>query len=151
MAINKPSAELLLDLININAAKKPVPTEFEAGDFTFENPETMPYDAKRNTSVVLTPAGASGKLSKPTRVFYNRVRLSDLNEGDVLDLPDEGFTSTEDLLEAINTLFSAELQADDIVVAAIPAGALPKGVTLAANPNSLGYIGQLQIQLIDAG
>lgn len=141
MALNKPSAELLLDLINVNA-----PVDFVAEDLEFGTPEPMAAGAARNTAIQLSPAGDSGKLSMPTRVYYNRVALSALQSG-ALGVEDQGFDNTVDLLDEINLAYDIELAADDIVAEAIGAGAYPKAVTVKAAAGSLAFLGQLSVTI----
>ncbi len=150
MSLNKPSKEIVLDLFNAHYGQT-----FTANAVTMAAPEVMPYDAPRNTRVVMDSAVGDSPVTDPFPLYYNRVNLTavaynKLGDGAVPQLEDEGFTNTIELLPLLNTLLETQLDADDIVSEALPVtGAYPKDVVIRVKPTSLAYLGSLSLTLVD--
>ncbi len=148
MQMNKPSKELLIDLVNLNWK-----TNYTSAQVDFENLEIMPADAQLNTGITIKPIGTGSPLKAARQIYYDRVHLAVLaakftGPNGVLDLEDQGYLTTHDLLPAINEALGTGMTEDDIVDAALPtSGPYPRGVVIHAKPTSLVYFGQLQIQI----
>jgi hypothetical protein len=147
MLSNKPSKELLVDLVNKNWSKA-----YSYASVTFENLEIMPYDHDRNTGITIKSTTGTSPLAEPKKIYYDRLKLTDylylvLGDGAVPAIEDVGFTTTAQVLPAINALLGIQLTTDDIIDEAIADASYPRDVILRANPGSLVWLGQLSVTL----
>jgi hypothetical protein len=151
MTLNKPAKEIVVDLFNVHYQQS-----FAYAAVTLSDPEVMPYDAPRNTRVVLDSANGDAPLSSPFPIYYDRVNLtavaySHLGSPTIVpQIEDDGYTTTLDLLPQLNALLQTQLDEDDIVSEPLPVGSTyPKNVVVRVKPTSLAYLGSLSLMLTD--
>lgn len=147
MLMNKPSKELLVDLVNKNWNKN-----YAYAAVKFDNLEIMPYDAERNTGLTISSTTGTSPIAEPKKLYYNRESLTayayrQLGEGVVPNIEDVGFDTTADLLPELNALLGLQLAIEDIVDEPITDASHPRDVVVKANPLSLVWIGQLSVTL----
>lgn len=151
MTLNKPAKEIVVDLFNVHYQQS-----FAYAAVTLSDPEVMPYDAPRNTRVVLDSASGDAPLTSPFPIYYDRVNLtavaySQLGSPTIVpQIEDDGYTTTLDLLPQLNALLQTQLDEDDIVSDPLPVGSTyPKNVVVRVKPTSLAYLGSLSLMLTD--
>ena len=151
MSLNKPAKEIVVDLFNAHYKQS-----LAYATVTLSEPEVMPYDAPRNTRVVMDSAVGDAPLTNPFPLYYDRVNLTAVaynqlgSQTIVPQLEDEGFTTTIDLLPQLNALLQTQLDENDIVSDPLPAGlTYPKNVVVRVKPTSLAYLGSLSLMLTD--
>lgn len=145
---SKSGPGLLLTAINAATADGVV---LEFADISFSAPE--PADQNGNTTTVTVTAEPDGKYSDSVAVFYNRVQMEDIFLGagiEVIevDIATLGGSSTSDVVASLNTRYGLEFAVEDIVDEAFDVG--DGQVTIKAAPGSLGYTGQMMVNLVTA-
>lgn len=119
-----------------------------ADEYTFGLPQPVTEDAKlTNTSLLITAKDLNTPYDGFVTVRYRRLPLSDLTTLVSLSLKANGVTNTLQVAELLNAAYGLNLTTDDIVTSPV---ALTNGagtVTLVAKPNSLGWIGQVDVTL----
>jgi hypothetical protein len=125
----------LLDLIN-TVSHKPL----EAGDFTLSEPTAITPTTKYNTEITITGNAELGFINNYT-FKYKRILLDDLlpNLAQVSVKPNSG---TKEVIEAINDIYSLDLDPNDFEDIAISESGL---FTLIAKESSLKYTGGLDL------
>lgn len=104
---------------------------YQPGDLTFGLPEPA-VNHNRNTVVTAQPAQGQGFL-----IYYNRLELQQLFGVLNLQIPDNAFETTRDLIPYLNTLYvGTQFVPEDIQDLTITPGAGARSVTLIANMNS---------------
>lgn len=139
MSLNKPSEELVLDLIN------------EANDRTLtlnqvniRDPEAFSFNG-RNTRAMAEGIG-NGYFGN-YRIYYDRLHLDTAlpnngPEGFELMVPNDGFVDTVEVCERLNQMFDYQISEDDIIRTAIDTSQLPATATIYAKGSSLAWVGQ---------
>ncbi|QVD49246.1 hypothetical protein LUCX_176 [Xanthomonas phage vB_XciM_LucasX] len=147
MHLNKPSDELVLELIN------------QANDrsFTFDqidiaSPTPVDHNG-RNTQATVTALG--GGYTGTQLIFYNRLDLAlalpnNSQDGLELVIPNDGFVDSTEVCDRLNLMFQYQLSPEDVVVEAVDVSVLPATYTLKAATPSLAWIGQKTLT-IDTG
>lgn len=143
--LNKPSKELLLDILNATWKKA-----YTLSQVDFEELRVMPKDHVMNTQVTVKPIGTVPGLKEPKNVYYNRLNLALFGKkfggkNGVLDVQDSSFTTIAQLLPQINAAFGTAMDVTDIVDGPIPAG---KKLVIKAHPTSFVYFGQFQLNVL---
>lgn len=141
--LNKPSKEILVDLINRTNG-----SALTAAGVTFTAPEPEVDLVGFNTSCKINlnthPAAADS-----LRIFYNRLDFGALFGQRYVAFTNSSYNSTDDLVPLINAAFGLGITAaDDIIVENFTVGALPYNVTVRAKPTSLVYKGQFSVTLV---
>lgn len=145
LPLNKPSRELMVDLINLTNG-----TRFKDGDFTFTAPEvyTNPEKPRFNTSIQATGTGTTAFVG-PETMYYTRLDLDVLLAGTDthVTLPETGAAPTlAEVLAVINERRALALSLEDLEsVDLTTAGS--QQVTLVARTDSLTYIGATELPL----
>ena len=146
MHLNKPSEELVIDLIN------------EANGRTFTNveidvhtPQSHSHEG-RNTRATVQGIEGNGYYGQQT-VYYNRLHLDSAMpnndpEGLELMVPNDGFVDTVELCDRLNRMFNYQLGPDDVIYEPVDASQLPVTVTLKASLGSLAWTGQKVMSLV---
>lgn len=145
MHLNKPSKELVLDLINEANGRSLTFVEVD-----IVNPQ--PYAGNRNTqATVFGREGTDYTGSK--QLFYDRLDLEVAfpnNDPDGLELmvPNDGPTDVLEVCERLNRMFEYQIGLEDIVNTPVDYEALPAVVTVEAKPTSLAWYGQKTLTLV---
>lgn len=144
--LNKPSKELIVDLINEAGQELFLSTE----NLDFETPVPSGVPA-RNTNIVAVGVMSSGFRGRRT-LRYTRLDMGTAmppTEGGATELmvPNDGPESKLDIIPRLNQMFSLKLAAEDIVDGPVDSTVLPVTVNIAANPASLAWIGTVKIEL----
>ncbi len=141
-SLNKPSKELVLDLIN------------EANNFRltsehviFGFPQNATVGAVRNTTVEMLPTDNLPTLKAPVSMQYDRLDLARVCAMYPVVMEGDDSTTFTDLIAEINYRFLLGLAMEDLVVGNVPTGAWPKTVQVRAHARSLVYYGQFDITL----
>ena len=140
---SKVSKQILIDQINTDNS-----TALTDQIIGFALPVAGAEGDPKNTSLVVNALPGSGYTGNVT-VTYNRVALSAFVGSKDLTFQKGDATTLKDLIPEINTLLGFNLQDDDYVDAAIPTFTGEPNeehdVILAANADSLAYIGSITI------
>lgn len=141
--LNKPSKEILVDLINRTNG-----STLTAAGVTFSAPEDeidqVGYNTTCKINLVAFPTAADA-----VRIFYNRLDFGAMFGQRYVAFTNSAYNSTDDLVPLINAAFGLGMTAaDDIVVENFTVGTLPFNVTIRAKPTSLVYKGQFTVTLV---
>lgn len=144
--MNKPSKELVVDLINADTGR-----QFAYGEVTFDNPIERSIHGK-NTEVVVRGVLEEGYTGAKV-LHYDRLHLGTAMppaepEGVELMVPNDGFITTGEISERLNRMFGLALEPEDFVDVDLEISSLPMPLTLTANPNSLAWRGTMAISLV---
>lgn len=141
-SLNKPSKELVLDLIN------------EANDYNlttdhvlFGFPQVAAEGAVRNTTVEVLPTDSLPTMKAPVVVQYNRLDIQRICAMYTLEMEGDDSTTFNDIIAEINYRFNLGLTSEDLVAGNIPTGSWPKTVEFRAHARSLVYYGGFNIVL----
>lgn len=136
--LNKPSSDLIIDLINIANS-----STLDETKITFAAPTviTPGQDGHNSTSLVSSIPG-SGYRGNVT-VSYIRLDIGLLFANIALNLNVTTYTSTKDLLPLLNSKFGLGLTTDDIQDNPIDKTGNPVTHTIVTKATSLAYIGQV--------
>jgi hypothetical protein len=116
-----------------------------SSDYSLGSPAAETGD--RNTSIVLTATGLTTYTGSKT-VRYNRIPLSVFFQGQVLQYSTNRFISDQDLWNLLANDFNFAVGPSDYILQALDVDSLPGGIyTLTANPNSLRWVGSVDIEL----
>lgn len=145
--LNKPSAELVIDLVN----KTGVQTPLAVGDVTFDVPVVV-SNGTRNSSVVMRGVRANGFRGTRT-VRYNRLDLSVAmppTDGQTMEVmvPNDGFETKLEVCDRLNKQYKLQIGADDIVDGPVDTTVLPATTNIQAKPGSLAWFGSLSIEFV---
>lgn len=142
----KSAAELLLDAIN-----RANLVQFSKDELIFGTP-TVADRSDVNTQLELTASETSLYYGTVT-VFYSRINLLPSFEAAgvlEIDIPGTGIVSSLDVLHRLNTRYALSLVESDIVVEPIEwAGTFPYTYQLKMAPESIAFLGELNIVLKD--
>lgn len=147
--LTKSGKEVLVDLINDTNG-----TAFTAAQLTFGTPSATPNGSAKNTMITVEPAAEAGfTWEDPKTIYYDRLDLAVLF-GDATPQIEEDtgapFTSTLDLIPALNALKDINIVEDDIVDEEVSTEAsYPAGVVVKAAADSLVYFGQISTEVIN--
>ncbi len=146
MAMNKPSKELVVDLINQDTGRN-----FAYGEVSFDNPTSVSIHGK-NTEVVVRGVVETGYVGAKV-LHYDRLHLATAMppaepEGVEVMVPNDGFVDTGEISERLNRMYGLQLAPEDLVNQELTITALPMSLQLQAHPNSLAWRGALDIQLV---
>lgn len=126
--------------------------QFNETHLSFGIPQPYNGEIDRNTSVVVSPVPGASTLFEPVTLYYNRLDLGVMFAsvaGGVSLTYDVEYVETHQLLRDINEKFSINLTQEDILNEALNvAPGFPKRQTIRAHINSLGYIGEFQLDLV---
>jgi hypothetical protein len=143
--------ELLLQLINEANPDAPY-GPFTAGSFTFSAPASLTGDLTgKNSYLTLTAIPGSGYYGTQT-VKYNRLDLQNILIGKgfpSVSLPNNSYSQSTDLLDALNTTFGLNLTTADIVGESLPAADTNGNVayTVQVVNECLTFFGALPVNL----
>lgn len=144
--MDKPSKELVVDLINADTGR-----QFAYGEVTFDDPYTVNLH-NRNTEVIVRgvlDAGYTGaKILHYNRIHMTEAMLPSEPEGVELMVPNDGFITTGEIAERLNQMFGLALEPEDFVDVDLEITSLPMSVQLTANPVSLAWRGGLAVSLV---
>lgn len=146
MDYNKPSHQLVVDLINLDNN-----WNFAYGDLLLPDPVAVNIHG-RNTEVYVTGAPGSGYTGSRV-IHYNRLDMAEVMEtndpeGLLVMVPNDGFVDTGEITERLNRMFNLGLAPSDVVVEELVNITLPYDYTLRAHAQSLAWRGTLPIQLV---
>jgi len=146
MAMNKPSKELVVDLINQDTGRN-----FAYDEVTFDNPTAVSIHGK-NTEVVVRGVLDAGYTGAKV-LHYDRLHLATAMppvepEGVEVMVPNDGFIDTGEITERLNRMYGLQLAPEDLVNQELTIGSLPMSLQLQANPLSLAWRGAMDIQLV---
>lgn len=154
--LTKSGTDLVLGLINVANPTTPVNGAISSANVTFSAPSPLTGDvSSKNASLLVSAIPGHGYTGTRT-IKYNRLDIHQvLIAKGVTDLQvvNNSFSSSADLLSSLNASYGLNLSTNDIVVEALPADD-PNNVagnityTLQAHPNSLAYFGTLPLTLI---
>lgn len=143
--LTKTSGQLIVDLINAKNG-----TAFTTAQVAFEAPETMPYDAPKNTAVVVKGADETSPLQAPVTVYYDRVALGAVGAHKAFTaLEDAGYLSTHDALDEINDALDTSFTAADLEDLPVTGTGYPKVMVIRAKAGHLTFLGQHSIDIVD--
>jgi len=133
-------------LINLLNASNPNPVKFDSSNVSFSDP-TPDTGTGWNTKITVNTV-PNPKYKGSVDVFYRRIHLSDIGS-DVWLFSEEQFT-IETIVSILNTAKDTFLLATDMDAIAIPVMRVGdiRTVVLAANPKSLGWVGDVSVSLI---
>jgi hypothetical protein len=148
MALNKPSHELVVDLINTD----------NTTTFTYDNliiDEVIPFSG---TNGINTRARVIPEEGIPYSGFqymhYRRLDLAvemqpDEGSGDLeIMVPNDGFVDTYEVCERLNVTYALQLGSDDVVYAPLDLSTLPVTIDLVAKSTSQAWVGQRSITFV---
>lgn len=142
--LNKPSKDLLLELINIANG-----TSFVMADLDFAAPVVAADDAPANTLMTVT-ATETNAFQGVKLFHYNRLDLGLMYNGLILELEDsEAITTVMDVVAILNQRYQTAISTDDVVDGPITKqsdGSTP--VTITAKAGSFVYQGSVTWQLV---
>ena len=141
----KPPEEVVIDLINFDNGTAFTPATLSMVGAPTAIPKAPP--AFRNTEIRVKPSSLTRKVGT-ARLYYNRINLADVPgilRSVIFDLHPNA-TRIRDVIPYINERYRINLTADDYVDAELPELiAASQTVTIQATPESLVYIGALDI------
>lgn len=137
--LNKPSVDLIIDLINVANS-----TSLNNTKISFGAPSVLTGDPNNhNTGVNVLAVPGSGYIGD-VDVTYNRLDIGLLFKNIALNLDVSAPTSTKDLLPLLNSKYGLGLTIDDIEDNAIDmSGNAPHSHVIVMKDSSLAYIGQV--------
>lgn len=138
-SLNKPSVDLIIDLINVANS-----TSLNSTKISFEVPSVLSNDPNNhNTSVKVVAVKDSGYIGD-VDVTYNRLDIGLLFKNIALNLDVAKPATTKDLLPKLNSKYGLGLTIDDIEDNAVDmSGDGPHTHTIVMKVASLAYIGQV--------
>lgn len=142
--LNKPSAELVLDLINSDNNRSLTDEEVR-----IVNPQN--YVGNRNTQATVEAIDGAGYSGERT-VYYNRLDLdvalrNNDPEGLALMVPNDGPVDTLEVADRLNVMFEYQIGPDDIVLEPVDTSTLPVEITIEAKTTSLAWYGSKTLTL----
>lgn len=142
--LNKPSKELLLELINLSNS-----TNFTMADLDFAVPEAAADDAPANTKMTVTATETNA--FQGIKVFhYNRLDLGLMFNGLRLQVPDsDSITTVMDVVAILNQRYQLGLSTDDVIDG--PVNKDSDGTTVVrinTKPESFAYQGTVSWTLV---
>lgn len=145
--LNKPSADLVIDLVNATGVQTPL----KVGDVTFDVPVVV-SNGTRNTSVVMRGVRANGFRGTRT-IRYNRLDLSVAmppTDGQSMEVmvPNDGFETKLEVCDRLNKLYNLKIGADDIVDGPVDTTVLPASTTIQSKAGSLAWFGSMSIEFV---
>lgn len=146
MHLNKPSEELVIDLINTSGPQTPL----KVGSVTFDAPVVT--TGARNTSIVVRGIRAQGFRGQRT-MRYNRLDLAVAmppTEGQSTEVavPNDGFETKLEVCDRLNKQYNLKIGPNDIVDGPVDTSVLPATTTIQAKATSLAWFGTLQIEFV---
>lgn len=143
----KTGTETIIELINLNNK-----THYEDGDVEIHAPRAS-ADEAYNTDIECTfPVEASAGNPDPEPVtgelHYNRLDLGRLFEGKNIRIRDNDYENIFDLIAPIAEEVRVQFEQDDLVDGAL-AGAYPRNVLIKAAPESLRFVGQFSVEILE--
>lgn len=138
-SLNKPSVDLIIDLINVANS-----TSLNSTKISFEVPSVLSNDPNNhNTGVKVVAVKGSGYIGN-VDVTYNRLDIGLLFKNIALNLDVAKPATTKDLLPKLNSKYGLGLTIDDIEDNAVDmSGDGPHTHTIVMKVASLAYIGQV--------
>lgn len=138
-SLNKPSVDLIIDLINVANS-----TSLNSTKISFEVPSVLSNDPNNhNTGVKVVAVKGSGYIGD-VDVTYNRLDIGLLFKNIALNLDVAKPATTKDLLPKLNSKYGLGLTIDDIEDNAVDmSGDGPHTHTIVMKVASLAYIGQV--------
>lgn len=136
--LNKPSSDLIIDLINLTNN-----STLDETKITLSAPTAItPGQDGHNSTAVVSSIPGKGYRGNVT-VSYIRLDIGLLFANIALNLNVTTYTSTKDLLPILNSKFGLGLTTDDIQDNPIDKTANPVVHTIVTKTTSLAYIGQV--------
>ena len=144
--LNKPSEELVLDLINVANNRS-----FTLTDVNIRDPIVHAENGK-NTRAIAEGIPGSGYVGSDV-IFYNRLDLNTAmpnndQDGLFLYVPNDGPVDTYEVCDRLNKMFNYQIGPEDVVYAPVDSETLPVEVTIQALPGSLAWTGQKVMTLV---
>lgn len=151
--LTKDTDDILVDLINQSNRTDPNYVPYEYGALQFRNVETMEPGSSRGTSIEVTDMETPNNSDWMT-LYYDRVPMDrPLSRKNPTLVWDNNFSTTHDLVDALNDRFGINLQTSDIEDNDIDFDPgndeFPFTVAINALPSSKIYQGTASIDLID--
>lgn len=138
IALNKPSVDLITDLINVANE-----TTLDENKISFGEPVVItPDENGHNTTCVVSSVPGSGYRGDVT-VSYIRLAIDLLFKNIAVNLDVSSAVTTKDLLPLLNSKYGLGLTIDDIEDNAIDTATQPVTHTIVMKETSLAYINQV--------
>lgn len=134
--IDQPSKDQVLALINRDNERTFTFSQIQLGT-------PQPFSGARNTVCVLSAVPGSGFFGDWT-FYYNRRDLAEIWSQFPAAVVGEDVTDTLVLIDLINVTYNMMLEEEDIIVEAVTS----ETHTLRAHPDSLAFIGEVQVEII---
>lgn len=148
MALYKDPKTILLEIVE-RENNVTLGTE----DYTFSDPEpaTPPdgSDAEYNTKVTITANNVAAPYAGDIDIYYNRLDLADLDSMVELYIQSPEFETTHDILGSLNRRFGLLLTEADILLKDTIQEDGYKVAPLEADPTSLGWIGSIDVSVVE--
>lgn len=146
----KPPEDVVIDLINFDNGTAFTPSTLLVVNDPLAVPKAPP--AFRNTEILVRPTAATKKYGA-ARLWYNRILLSDVpRTRSIIFAAPTRATMISDVIPLINERYGINLTSKDYINASLPpvadGGRL---IAIQAAPNSLVYIGQLDVMVTGDG
>lgn len=148
--LNKPSKELILDLIN-DAGQEFILTLRDIS-FGIPFPNTT---GSLNTQLVVTGRtdddGVGYRGNRTVR--YNRLDMNVAmppTDAQTLEVavPNDGFETKLEVIDRLNKMFDLKIGADDIIDGPVDVSVLPATTTIAAKSSSLAWYGEIKLNFV---
>lgn len=151
MSYQLPDQDSILSYVNtLNA------TAFKVGDVTFSNPQVVngtwrEQATSKNSAVRLIGVEAKGYAGRQV-VLYDRLSIASLANIPGFRVMADNPATVHDLLTSIQLYTGVQFSTDDVENTAvfIDTDSKRKAV-LTAKPNSLGWVGSLQVEVLQGG
>lgn len=147
MHLNKPSHDLVVELINKDNNRNFPPADLVIDQFTTVNGGTA-----YNTRARLTPRPgtryAGGMFITYRRLDLNVALTSDEEGALEITVPNDGYINTVELCERLNQMYDLQMGAVDVVNQPLNLSVLPAQIVLQANANSPVWFGQRVIKFV---
>lgn len=140
-------------LTYINAANS---TTFKVGDLAFSNPQvvsgTWREEAAEENTAVRVSGEAAAQLQGRQIILYDRLDLGSLIHLAGFQLFATGATTVHDILDNLNQYTGTKLSVDDVEDTPLTTDGEGKvQAVISAKPNSLGWIGSVQLEVKPGG
>ena len=141
--LTKPASQLIIDLINASNGTSLIPDSF-----SFSAPSESKLK-RTNTKITLTPLQGSPYDPGSVTVKYRRIPLNEIINNNQVILDGNQLVHIADLIPQLNAAYQINLTTDDFIDGVIPAVlSQSEFVSIAANPQSLIYIGKAIVSVV---
>lgn len=148
MALYRDPKTVLLEIIERDNDIVLSPEDY---DFSDPVPVTPPAesDAVYNTRIIVTANNVAAPYQGEIDFYYNRLDLGDLAKMVDLSIRSPMMESTHDLIPSLNRRFGLSLSTHDIVLEPTVDMGGYRRATLRAEPTSLGWIGEVDLNVME--